>query len=60
MTEKLEKFFAFVDLYKDERTDKELFMSELSRFETVDCSKENLFNQYLPLMPWFGIRNFEE
>lgn len=47
MTEQLEKFSALVDLYHDGMAGKDLFMSELSRFEGIDWSKENMFNQLL-------------
>lgn len=47
MSEQLEKFSALVDLYNDGRADKDMFMSELSRFESIDWTKENMFNQLL-------------
>lgn len=47
MTEQLEKFSALVDLYNDGMADNDMFMSELARFESVDWSKENMFNQLL-------------
>lgn len=47
MSEQLEKFSALVDLYNDGRADKDIFMSELSRFESIDWTKENMFNQLL-------------
>lgn len=47
MTEQLEKFSALVDLYNDGMANKDMFMSELSRFETIDWTKENMFNQLL-------------
>lgn len=47
MTEQLEKFSALVDLYNDGMASKDMFMSELARFESVDWSKENMFNQLL-------------
>lgn len=47
MSEQLEKFSALVDLYNDGRADKDMFMSELSRFESTDWTKENMFNQLL-------------
>lgn len=47
MTEDLEKFSALVDLYNDGLADKEMFLSELSRFENIDWTKENMFNQLL-------------
>lgn len=47
MTEQLEKFSALVDLYNDGMADKDLFLSELSRFESIDWTKENMFNQLL-------------
>ena len=47
MTEQLEKFSALVDLYNDGLASKDMFMSELARFESVDWSKENMFNQLL-------------
>ena len=47
MTEQLEKFSALVDLYNDGMADKDMFMSELSRFESIDWTKENMFNQLL-------------
>lgn len=47
LTDKLEKFSALVDLYNEGRTTKELLLSELSYFENMDWSRENLFNQLL-------------
>lgn len=47
MTDKLEKFSALVDLYNDGMACEDMFMSELSRFESVDWSKENMLNQLL-------------
>lgn len=47
MTKKLERFSALVDLYDDGLADKDMFMSELSHFETIDWTKENMFNQLL-------------
>lgn len=47
MTGKLEKFSALVDLFNDGLADKEMFLSELSRFECIDWTKENMFNQLL-------------
>ena len=47
MTEQLERFSALVDLYNDGMAGKEMFMSELSRFESIDWTKENMFNQLL-------------
>lgn len=47
MTNQLEKFSALVDLYNNGRVDKESFLSELSRFEKIDWSKENMLNQLL-------------
>ena len=47
MTDKLEKFSALVDLYNNGMTYEDMFMSELSRFESVDWSKENMLNQLL-------------
>lgn len=47
MTESLEMFSALVDLYNDGMVDKNLFLSELSRFESIDWTKENMFNQLL-------------
>lgn len=47
MIEQLEKFSALVDLYNDGMADKDLFLSELSRFESIDWTKENMFNQLL-------------
>lgn len=47
MTEQLEKFSALVDLYNDGMADNGMFMSELSRFESIDWTKENMFNQLL-------------
>ena len=46
MTEQLEKFSALVDLYNDGMADKVLLLSELSRFENIDWTKENMFNQF--------------
>lgn len=47
MTSKLKQFAALVELYRDDMTDKDMFMSELSYFESVDWTKENYFNQLL-------------
>lgn len=47
MTGKLEKLSALVDLFNDGLADKEMFLSELSRFESIDWTKENMFNQLL-------------
>ncbi len=47
MTEQLKKFSALVDLYNYGMASKDMFMSELTRFESVDWSKENMFNQLL-------------
>lgn len=47
LTGKLEKFSALVDLFNDGLADKELFLSELARFERIDWTKENMFNQLL-------------
>ena len=47
ISEQLEKFSALVDLYNDGLADNDMFMSELSRFESIDWTKENMFNQLL-------------
>lgn len=47
MTEKLKQFSELVDLYRDGLTSKEILLSELSHFETIDWTKENMFNQLL-------------
>lgn len=47
MSEQLEKLSVLVDLYNDDRADMDMFMSELSRFESIDWTKENMFNQLL-------------
>ena len=45
MTNQLGKFSSLVDLYNDGLADKDMFLSELSRFEKHDWSKENILNQ---------------
>lgn len=47
LTNQLGKFSALVDLYNEGLADEGLFMSELARFERIDWSKENMFNQLL-------------
>lgn len=47
LTESLEKFSALVDLYNEGRADKDVFLSELSKFEKMDWTKENMLNQLL-------------
>ena len=47
MTGKLEKFSALVDLYNDGLADKEMFLSELTCFDSIDWTKENMLNQLL-------------
>ena len=47
MTKKLERFSALVDLYNDGLADNDMFLSELSQFEKIDWTKENIFNQLL-------------
>ena len=47
MTEKLKQFSELVDLYRDGLASKEILLSELSHFETIDWTKENMFNQLL-------------
>ena len=47
MTKKLERFSALVDLYNDGLADKDMFLSELSLFEKINWTKENIFNQLL-------------
>ena len=47
MTERLKQFSELVDLYSDGLASKEILMSELSHFETIDWTKENMFNQLL-------------
>lgn len=47
MTENLKMFSALVDLYGEDRADKDIFLSELSRFEGIDWAEENMFNQLM-------------
>ena len=47
MTGHLEKFAALVDLYNNDRADKGMFLSELSRFEKIEWAQENILNQLL-------------
>lgn len=47
LTESLEKFSALVDLYNEGRADKDMFLSELSKFEKIDWTKENMLNQLM-------------
>lgn len=47
MTNQLERFSALVDLYNDGLADKDMFLSELWRFEKIDWTKENMLNQLL-------------
>lgn len=52
MTEKLERFSALVDLYNIGLADKGVFLSELSKFESIDWTKENMLNQ---LMAYYAL-----
>lgn len=45
LTEDLEKFSALVDLYSDGRSSEDLLLAEIARFENMDWTKENMFNQ---------------
>ena len=45
MTNQLEKFSALVDLYNEGLADKDMFWSELTRFEKIDWKEENMLNQ---------------
>lgn len=47
MTEELKKFSALVDLFNDGLAGIDMFMSELTKFESIDWTKENMFNQLL-------------
>lgn len=47
LTESLEKFSVLVDLYNVGRADKDMFLSELSKFEKIDWTNENMLNQLL-------------
>jgi len=47
MTNQLERFFALVDLYNNGLADKDMFLSELLRFEKSEWAKENILNQLL-------------
>lgn len=46
-TEQINKFASLVDLFNKNIVDREAFMAELSKFEQIDWSKENLFNQLI-------------
>lgn len=45
MTNQPEKFSVLVDLFNDGIAEKDMFLSELSRFERIDWTKENMLNQ---------------
>lgn len=45
LTEDLEKFSTLVDLYSDGRSSEDLLMAEIARFESIDWTGENMFNQ---------------
>lgn len=47
LTDDLNKFSALVDQYSMGFTPENIFIYELHRFETVDWTKENMFNQML-------------
>lgn len=46
-TEQINKFALLVDLFNKKAVDRESFMTELSKIEQTDWSKENLFNQLI-------------
>ena len=45
LTEDLEKFSTLVDLYSDGCSSEDLLMAEIARFESIDWTGENMFNQ---------------
>lgn len=47
MTENLERFSILVDLYNEGLANKDMFLSELAKFESIDWTKENMLNQLL-------------
>ncbi len=47
LTEDLEKFAAFVDLYSKGGISDQSFISEVSRFESINWEEENIYNQLL-------------
>lgn len=62
-TEQINKFALLVDLFNKKAVDRENFMTELSKIEQTDWSKENLFNQligYCVLGDAYGILKSRE
>lgn len=62
-TEQINKFALLVDLFNKKAVDRESFMTELSKIEQTDWSKENLFNQligYCVLGDAYGILKSRE
>ena len=45
LTKDLEKFSTLVDLYSDGRSSEGLLLAEIERFESIDWTSENMFNQ---------------